>query len=456
MSRFTIRKGLDLPITGEPEQTIEQAAQPARVALLAADYIGMKPTMYAQEGDEVKRGQLLFDDKKTPGVRYTAPAGGRVVGIHRGERRALESVVIELDQDELSGGGESVSFESFSGKAPAELSADEIKALLLESGVWTTLRQRPFSRVARPEETPAAIFVTAIDTNPLAADVEVALAGKEDDFSRGVEVLARLSDATVHVCKSASSGLRAPSVGNVAIEEFEGPHPAGAVGTHIHFLKPVDRNRVVWHINYQDVVMVGRLFGAGVLDVERVISLAGPSVERPRLLRTRIGASTDDLVRGELSEGEQRVVSGSVLSGRKCEGEIHGYLGRYHLQISVLREGREMELFGWLAPGAEKYSVINTFTSALNRAKKFAFTTSTNGSDRAIVPIGMYEKIMPLDILPTFMLKALSMRDLERAEELGVLELDEEDLALCSFVCPGKNDYGPMLRELLTTIEKEG
>jgi len=456
MSRFTITKGLDLPITGEPEQTIEQAAQPSRVAIVAADYVGMKPTMYVQEGDDVQRGQLLFDDKKTPGVRYTSPASGRIAGIHRGERRALQSVVIELDSQESSGGADTVAFEAFNGKAPGELSGEEIKALLLESGVWTALRQRPFSKVARPEDEPAAIFVTAMDTNPLAADVEAVLAGREDDFSRGVEVLARLSSATVHVCKAASSGLRAPSAGNISIEEFEGPHPAGVVGTHIHFLKPVDRKRVVWYVNYQDVAMIGRLFLDGKLDVERVVSLAGPSVLRPRLLRTRIGASTGDLVRGELADGEQRVVSGSVLSGRKAEGEIHGYLGRYHLQVSALREGREMELFGWLVPGAEKYSVINTFTSALTPGKKFAFTTTTNGSDRAIVPIGMYEKVMPLDILPTFMLKALAMQDLERAEELGVLELDEEDLALCTFVCPGKNDYGPMLRQMLTTIEKEG
>ena len=457
MSRYTITKGLDLPITGAPEQTVEQAAQPKRVGLLAADYVGMKPTMFVQPGDEVRRGQLLFEDKKTPGVRYTAPAGGTVVGVNRGDRRAFQSLVIELSADELAGAGETVPFESYTGKKPAELSADEVKALLLESGLWTTLRQRPFSRVADPTVKPVAIFVTAMDTNPLAANVEKALAGKEDAFQTGVETLARLGDGvTVHVCRAASSSVRTPNNPQVSVEEFEGPHPAGAPGTHIHFVKPVNRTRSVWYVNYQDVAAIGALVSTGKLDVDRVISLAGPSVLEPRLLRTRIGASTDELVAGGLAEGEQRVISGSVLSGRAAMGEILGFLGRYHLQVSVLREGREMELFGWLGAGGEKFSVINTFVSRLVPGKKFAFTTTTNGSHRAIVPIGQYEKVFPLDILPSFMLKALAMQDLERAEELGVLELDEEDVALCSFVCTGKNDYGPMLRQLLTTIEKEG
>lgn len=457
MSRYTITKGLDLPITGEPAQEIEQAAQPRRVALVADDYVGMKPTMHVQEGDEVVRGQLLFEDKKTAGVRYTAPAGGRVVGIHRGERRALLSLVIELSEAELGGGGDTVSFESYTGKSAKELTAEEVKTLLLESGLWTSLRRRPFSRVADPEQQPAAIFVTAMDSNPLAADPDPALAGREEEFEAGVEILARLAgDATVYVCKSSSSGLRVPSLPQVSVEEFDGPHPSGLAGTHIHFIKPVSRARTVWYLNYQDVAAIGALFSTGKLDVERVIALAGPSVLEPKLLRTRIGASTDELVDRRLAEGEQRVVSGSVLSGRRAEGEIHGYLGRYHLQVSALREGREPQLFGWLSPGADRFSVVKAFTSALTPGKKFDFTTSIEGSHRTIIPIGQYDSVMPLDIMAPFLLRALAMQDIERAEELGVLELDEEDLALCTFVCTGKQEYGPMLRNLLTTIEKEG
>jgi Na+-transporting NADH:ubiquinone oxidoreductase subunit A len=328
--------------------------------------------------------------------------------------------------------------------------------LLIESGMWTTLRRRPFSRVADPSEQPAAIFVTAMDSNPHAPSVDVAMKGGEEDFERGLSALARLGDFPVHVCKSADSSVRVPSNGKVQVEEFAGPHPAGTPGVHIHFVKPVSRLRTVWYVGYQDVISIGRLFATGQLDVERVISLAGPAVKEPRLLRTRLGVSLDELTEGQLAEGEIRVVSGSVLSGRTAQGPQVGFLGRYHLQVSALEEGREREVLGWLGLGPTKYSTINAYLGSVLPGAKFRFTTTTNGSDRAMVPIGMYEEVMPMDILPTFLLRALLMQDVERAEELGVLELDEEDVALCTFVCPGKSDYGPLLRKLLTTIEKEG
>lgn len=456
MSRHRISKGLDLPIAGEPNQTVEQAAQPRHVALMADDYVGMKPTMHVSEGDRVRRGQLVFEDKKTPGVRFTAPAGGVVRAINRGERRALQSLVIELDEHELAGGEDCVEFASYTGDAPSALAREQIVDLLLESGLWTAIRQRPFSRVANPEDRPAALFINAMDTNPLAPRVAVAMEGKEAHFERGVEALSKLTDGATYVCKAPNDSIPTPSGEGISIEEFDGPHPSGLSGVHIHFLRPVSRARTVWYVNYPDVISIGRLFAEGRLDFERIVSLAGPAVNRPRLLRTRLGASTDELTRNELDDGDVRVVSGSVLSGRAAAGPVFGYLGRYHLQISALLEGREREIFGWLAPGAEKYSVINMFVSRLAPGKKFRFTTTTNGSDRAMVPIGMYEKVTPMDILPTFLLRALLMQDIEEAEQLGVLELDEEDLALCTFVCPGKSDYGPLLRKLLTTIEKEG
>jgi len=456
MSLHKINKGLELPISGAPEQRIDEARTPARVAILADDYVGMKPTMQVALGDEVRRGQLLFVDKKTPGVRFTSPASGRVSAIHRGERRAFQSMVVELDQGELAGSGESVSFDSYSGKHPSELSREDVRELLLESGLWTSLRVRPMSRVANPAETPFAIFVTASDTNPLAASADVVLAGKEAHFARGVEAIGKLTDGAVYVCKSSGGAAVAPTGEKFRLEEFTGPHPSGTVGVHIHALAPVSRQREVWHLNYQDAIAIGKLFGDGRLDVERVISLAGPVVERPRLIRTRLGASADALVERELKPGENRVISGSVLSGRAAMGETFGYLGRYHSQISAVKEGREREFLGWMGPGAGVYSVISVFASKLIPGKKFDFTTTTNGSDRAMVPIGLYERVFPIDIPPTFLLRALLMADVERSEELGCLELDEEDLALCSFVCPGKADYGPLLRKVLTMIEKEG
>ncbi|MCC6797541.1 MAG: Na(+)-translocating NADH-quinone reductase subunit A [Candidatus Hydrogenedentes bacterium] len=451
----TIKKGLSLPIAGDPDQRIDSGVAAKRVAVLADDYIGMRPTMFVQAGDLVKRGQALFEDKKNPGVIFTSPGAGTVAAVNRGEKRAFQSVVVELSAAEFKGGADQVAFASYTGSEPAGLSRDQIRALLIESGLWTALRTRPFSKVPAPDATPHAIFVTAIDTNPHAPNPELVIQGHEIDFERGLVCVAKLTEGRTYLCKARGAKIPANPNTGIQIEEFEGIHPAGTVGVHINKLSPVSHKKTVWHLNYQDVIAVGKLFGSGKLYVDRVVSLAGPSVKSPRLLRTRLGASTDDLVSGELKDGEQRVVSGSVLSGRTAQGDIFGYLGRYHQQISVLREGRDREFLGWAAPGMKKFSIIPVYLSKL-LGGKFEFTTNTNGSPRAMVPIGMYEKVVPMDIVPTFLLRSLLVGDLEEAEKLGVLELDEEDLALCTFVCPGKHDFGVHLRDMLNKIDKEG
>lgn len=427
----------------------------SHVGLVAADYVGLRPTLYVGEGDEVRQGQLLLDDKKTPGVRYTAPVAGRVVGIHRGDRRALQSLVIATAagaEDEAP----AVAFEAFDGRDPANVDRDYAKALLIESGQWPALRARPFSRVADPAAEPLAIFVTAIDSEPLAPPVEAALAGREADLAAGLRVLTALTDGRVYVCTAPGWATELPALERLRHEQFDGPHPAGTVGYHIHALEPAGRGRLIWYVGYQDVLAIGHLFLTGRLDAARVVALAGPSVRQPRLLRVPLGASTDEITAGECEDGELRVLSGSVLSGRRAAGEVHGYLGRYHRQVAVLPEGRERYLLGWAGPGTGRFSALRVFLSTLAPSKRFAFTTSTNGSPRAIIPVGLYERVFPFDLPPTYLLKALVTRDIERAEQLGCLELDEEDLALCTFVCPGKNDYGPHLREVLTLIEKEG
>ncbi len=455
MAVHRITKGLDLPIAGDPQQVISAAAKIRHVALLGADYLGMKPKMEAKVGDRVKRGQLLFEDRKTPGVRFTAPSAGTVLDIKRGEKRAFQALIIAVED-----GGETddqVQFQAYSGADVAGLGADQVKALLLESGLWTALRTRPFSRVPGPETEPRAIFVTAVDTNPHAPDVAVVLKGREADFKRGLVAIAKLAPK-VFVCKSSKLQLDVGGVANVQVEDFEGVHPAGNVGTHIHMLAPVGPGRMVWHLGYQDVIAIGVLFATGKLDSRRVVSIAGPQVKRPRLIQTVLGASVDELIVDELSPGENRVVSGSVLSGRKASGDIEGFLGRYHLQISALLEGRHRELLGWLAPGAGKFTIIPVYLGFLGKlfGKKFNMTTTTNGSPRAMVPIGMYERVMPLDIHPTVLLRSLLVGDTDRAVQLGALELDEEDLALCTFVDPGKADFGVVLRKNLSEIEKEG
>jgi Na+-transporting NADH:ubiquinone oxidoreductase subunit A len=452
-----IKKGLDLPMAGRPEQAVDAAAPCSRVALVAADYPGLKASFAVHPGDAVLRGQVLFQDRKLPDLRYTAPAAGKVLAIHRGDKRVLVSAVIELSEAERAGdaASEQVAFDSYTGAPVEQLPGDAIRGLLLESGLWTALRTRPFSRVPDPASAPSSIFITAIDTHPLAPDVGAALAGREDDFAAGTRAVARLADGPTFLCTGPGSPFATLASERIRHEVFDGPHPAGTVGVHINTLDPVFRGKVVWHVGYQDVAAIGALLRTGRIDSTRVVALSGPGAARPRLLRTRVGAALEDITAGELLPGDNRVISGSVLGGRTAMGGEHGYLGRYHHQVTALREGNERELFGWLSPGSDKFSVTNAFVSAFARARRFAFTTTTNGSTRPMVPIGTYEDVMPMDIPPTFILRALITGDTERAEELGVLELDEEDLALATFVCPGKYEYGPMLRRMLEQIQRE-
>ncbi len=459
MAVHEIVKGLDIPLAGAPVQAIQGSVLPTRVGVVADDFPGMKPAMRVAEGDTVKRGQVLFEDRRTPGVQHTAPGAGRVVAINRGAKRALQSVVIALSETERRGEPETsevVSFESYTGAPVSDLSRPQIVALLVESGQWAGLRTRPFSKVPAPDSTPHAIFVTAIDTNPHAPLPDVVIEQRRDDFARGLDVVVRLTPGTTYLCADLHSdvarGVHAP----VQLEHFTGPHPAGDAGVHVHRLDPVSRQKTVWTLGYQDVIAMGSLFATGELDISRVISISGPAVAEPRLVVTRLGASIEDLAGAEGNGAEVRLIAGSVLSGKKANGDVFGYLGRYDRQLSVLAEGRERVFLGWLTPGWNAFSSLPIYLSRLFKSRRFPLTTTTHGSPRAMVPIGTYERVMPMDVLPTFLLRALVVGDVEEAEKLGALELDEEDLALCSFVCPGKVEYGPLLRKNLEMIEKEG
>ncbi|MBN6081991.1 Na(+)-translocating NADH-quinone reductase subunit A [Aggregatibacter actinomycetemcomitans] len=445
---ITIKKGLDLPIAGKPEQVIRDGNAVSEVALLGEEYVGMRPSMKVREGDVVKKGQVLFEDKKNPGVVFTAPAGGTITAIHRGEKRVLQSVVINIEGDDA------LSFDKYPVAELSTLTIAQVCKNLQESGLWTAFRTRPFSKVPAVDSVPSSIFVNAMDTNPLAADPSVVIAEAEDDFVNGLTVLSRLHEGNIHLCKAPDNKIPASHASNVIVNEFSGPHPAGLSGTHIHFIDPVGIHKTVWYINYQDVIAIGRLFTTGELYTERVISLAGPQVKEPRLVRTLIGANLSQLTKDEISAGENRVISGSVLCGNTAKG-AYDYLGRYALQVSVIAEGNEKELFGWITPQPNKYSITRTVLGHFSK-KLFNFTTAENGGERAMVPIGSYERVMPLDILPTLLLRDLIAGDTDGAQALGCLELDEEDLALCSFVCPGKYEYGSILRQALDKIEKEG
>jgi Na+-transporting NADH:ubiquinone oxidoreductase subunit A len=443
-----IRRGLDLPINGNPKQEVSDAAKVSEVAILGEDYIGMKPSMKVREGDQVKCGQVLFEDKKNPGVVFTAPASGKVKAINRGAKRKLLSVVVEIEGDEH------IDFTKHDAASLSGLERQAVVDNLVNSGLWTSLRTRPMSKIPAVDAEPAAIFVSVMDTNPLAADPMVVVKSQIEAFNHGLTLLKRLTQGEVFVCHNGENEQALSKNPEAKYQAFSGVHPAGNVGTHIHFLKPVNDKRSVWHVGYQDVIAIGKLFTTGNLHTERFVALGGPLVKQPRIIKTRLGANTEQLVNNEIDGQDQRVISGSVFNGHIAV-QHRAYLGRYHNQLSVLAEGREKELFGWIMPGSDKFSVTNAFVSHLS-GKKLDFTTSTGGSERAIMPIGTYERVMPWDILPTQLLRALVVGDTGESQQLGCLEFDEEDLALCTFVCPGKYEYGPILRDVLTTIEKEG
>jgi len=444
-----IKRGLDIPLAGAPSGELDTSVTTRAAGLLGADYHGMKPTMAVQVGDVVKRGDLLFSDKKCEGVRYTSPAGGRVSAINRGAKRAFQSVVVEIDGDEAA------SFDQYAAEAARELPAEAIKNQLIQSGQWTALRARPFGRVADPATSPAGLFITAIDTHPHAPDPQQVIAREAEAFELGQALLANLVDCPVYLCAAPGAEMPQAAHERISRHDFSGPHPAGLAGTHVHFLMGASAERVAWTIGYQDVIAVGRLFLDGALYVERVVALAGPSVSRPRLVLSRVGADLQALVAGEGEGDDARLLSGSVLGGRAVQSDT-AYLGRYHQQVALLPEGRDRAFMGWLSPGVNKHSVMGIYLSSWFGSKPLAMSTNTNGSERAMVPVGAYEKVMPLDILPTQLLRALLVGDTETAQALGCLELDEEDLALCTYVCPGKYEYGGILRDNLTRIEKEG
>jgi Na+-transporting NADH:ubiquinone oxidoreductase subunit A len=443
-----IKKGLDLPIRGEPEQVIVETITASKVAILGEEYIGMRPTMHVQVGDTVKKGQLLFEDKKNPGVKFVAPAAGEVVEVNRGAKRVLQSVVIGVIGDE------SVEFSSFTEDSLSSSDRQQIVDVLVETALWTTLRTRPYSKIPALDAVPHSIFVTAMDTNPLAVDPQIVVAEREADFAFGLKVLAKLTEGKIYVNKAPGASIPADGE-RVEVNEFAGPHPAGLAGTHIHFLDPVGQKKRVWYINYQDVIAIGATLQSGTLDVTKVISVAGPAAKSPKVIRTQQGANVNQLIEGQIGNEPVRVISGSVLNGTNASGP-HAYLGRYHYQVSLIKEDKEKKFFGWIMPGSQQHSVTRAYLGHLAGKKKFDMTSTTNGSNRSMVPIGNYERIMPLDVIPTLLLRDIISGDTDSAQTMGALELDEEDLSLCTYVCPGKYDYGPILRDCLTKIEAEG
>ncbi|MCY4444345.1 MAG: Na(+)-translocating NADH-quinone reductase subunit A [Proteobacteria bacterium] len=473
-----ISTGLDIPIKGSPRHVVDQLKPVSSYALLARDYHGMRPTMHVRVGDEVKLGDILFEDKKQPGVSFVSPASGKVTAIHRGERRTFLSCVIKSSAKHLEdddGLSKKAFFTPIDPGTLASLSSADIRRRLLDSGLWTAIRRRPFSKTPAVDEQPRAVFVSTVDSRPLAFNPQIVIAEHSEAFDAGLGVLHGLTGKDIYLNTAPNQSV--PNKPFIHHEEWQGKHPCGLVGTHMHMLLPVSLTHVNWHVGYQDVIAMGYLFIKGCHWLDRYVALCGPVVDNPRIIKTRLGACLSELVGQEhinlkglttapydqLSPTENkknriRVISGSVLGGHTAR-EAHDYLSRFDYQVTLLAEGHERDFFltkGWLSPGFHKFSLLGTYLGKFVPGYLFPMTTSTQGSKRAMVPIGLYEKVMPLDILATYLLRALIAKDTQRAQELGALELDEEDLALATFVCAGKYEYGPILRDNLTDIEKNG
>lgn len=457
-----ISKGLNIPMSGVPIQSLSpEIKETEKVALLGEDYHGLKPAMAVEVGTKVKKGSVLFAAKQNSGVVYTSTVSGKVVAINRGERRALISVVIERDGKDVQ-----EKFNSFSKVQLAKLKATDIIQQLQASGLWCALRTRPFSKIPNALSKADSIFINLMAENEHSADPQLFLEHHGDDFIEGVKILSLLAkeNGKTFICHSAKTKITnlpekvQKNSSSIIKVSFSGKYPASLSGTHMHFLYPPGRGVVNWWINYQDTAAIGSLFSDGKLFNNRLISIAGPTVTKPRPIITTLGANLIDIAKGEL-KNNSRLISGSVLGGRAVDeqqGEMNnGFLGRYHLQLTALERGDTREFMGWMTPGFNKFSLQKIYVSQFIKNKLFNLTSTTNGSERAMVPIGGYEKVMPQNFLPTQLLRSLLVEDIEMAEKLGCLELDEEDLALCSFVCPGKYEYGMALRRNLTRIEKE-
>jgi Na+-transporting NADH:ubiquinone oxidoreductase subunit A len=446
LKRFKLRKGLDVPISGAPRADIEVAPQSSTVGLIGEDYVGLKPRIMVAEGDVVGVGAPILHNKDLPEVQIVSPVAGRVKAINRGARRKLISIEIEVD----AAAAEPVDFSKVGDASTAEGLAERLCA----AGLWTSFRTRPYSKVPAPDTRPSAIFVTAMDSEPLAADPAVIIAEEAEAFTAGLKAITVLTEGKTHLCHADGASVPGGDIEGVEAAAFAGPHPAGLAGTHIHFLHALNPEQPVWTIGYQDVIAIGRLLTTGHYDGSCVVSLAGPVCGNPRLVRTVTGASMAEVAADDLPDMPVRMISGSVLSGRAGEG-VSGYLGRYARQITLIEEDKKQIPMGWIRPMFAKYAVQPVLGSAMAR-REFPLTSNLNGGRRAMVPIGTFENLMPQDYLPTQLLRALLVMDTDQAQLLGAMELDEEDLGLVGFACPAKYEYGLALRDCLAKIEKEG
>lgn len=449
MAEFCIRKGKDIKLKGAAARELRAADAPSQIAITPDDFKGLKLRPVVKPGDEVKIGTAVLADKYHPDVRVVSPVSGSVTAVNRGDKRALLDIVIASDQKNSK-----ESFPSFSEHQIKNLSAEDIKKHLMQGGLWTVIRQRPFTKIADPAASAKAVFIHAMSTEPLAADVDFVLQGREKEFQAGLDALSKLSPKT-YLCIGARAASKAlTQAKNVEVHRFSGAHPAGNVGTHIHCIDPINKGEAVWFVEAQDVTRIGKLFLEGVYSGERIVAVTGEGARDRAYFKTMVGAPVKDLLKGSDLKG-RRVISGSVLCGRAV-GE-NGHLRWFDSQITVILEGGKRELLGWLWPGFNKYSLSRTYASSLTGLtnQEVSLNTDRNGSPRAIVLNHLYDDLITLDVPTYFLIKAIHIGNIEECERLGIYECDEEDFALCSFACPSKTDVGGIIRNGLDMVERE-
>lgn len=442
-----INRGVDIKLHGAAEQIYANLEAPKSYAIKPDDFPGIRLKLKAKEGDEVQAGDTIMFDRDREGINITAPISGEVVEVLRGAKRKILEVRILPDAE--------IKYRDFGSGNPADLDAAAISKKLQDSGCWSFIRQRPYNVIATPQNQPRDIFISCFDSAPLAPDADFVVHGQEEEFKMGVQALQKLTAGSVHL---GVDGRTNPSkafadIPQVKVHRFKGPHPAGNVGVQIHHVKPVNKGEVVWTVNYQDVIIMGRLFKTGHFDAERHLALSGSEVEKPRYYKTRIGASIKNIIEGNVKGGKNRYISGNVLTGTKINAE--GYLGYYDNQITVIPEGGEDQFFGWITPNVNKFSMSRTLFSWLTPNKRYRLDANMNGEERAYVMTGEYEQVFPFDMYPQQLVKSIMVKDIEAMENLGIYEVAEEDFALCEVVCTSKIPVQQTVREGLDLMKKE-
>ncbi len=444
---YKINKGLNISLTGKAEKFFGKTNASGFYAVKPGDFHGLVPKLEVKEGTRVKAGTPLFVDKNMPEICFTAPVSGTVSAINRGERRAVLEVVVAAD--------ENTEYEQFKTASPLSLAKEEITALLLKSGLWPAIKQRPYNIVANPADTPKSIFISAFDKAPLAPDFDFIIQGAENDFQTGIDALSKLTSGKVHVNVSDEypASPAYTRVKNAQTNYFRGAHPAGNVGVQISRIDPINKGDIVWVLGPQEVISIGRFFTMGVYDASKIIALAGSGVLNPRYYRIISGASIASLVTGLVQKDNQRYISGNPLTGKQVD--LSGFIGYYDSLISVIPEGTHSEFLGWALPGFNKYSFSRSFWSWLNPDGKYVLDTNLNGGHRPFVITGIYEKVFPFNIYPMQLLKAIIADDIDQMEQLGIYEVAEEDFALCEFVCPSKTEMQVLIRKGMDLMKKE-